>query len=478
MKLRFPVLMIALLCALACRAGELLELPSVLSDHMVLQQKDKVLIWGRYRPNASLCIETSWGARAKVCSGEDGEWSVRIKTPEAGFTPHRIVFRDEAATVLRELRDVLIGEVWLCAGQSNMEMPMRGFGSVEKGNYQPVCNAEEELKDANIPSFRYFKVNQQISSTVPCFDTAGGEWAVSDSVSAREFEAIAFFFGRQLVRERNVPVGIIGCAYGGTRIESWMSPESICKFKEGQYKTAAMLGDVNHKSAPSNLYRGMFSPVKRYRVKGVLWYQGESNRDNACVYSELLEEMVSSWRREMQQQFPFFYVQIAPFKSADTLSAARLREAQWMALKRIPDAKMVCVSDAGSLKTIHYPDKQVPAKRLFDVVNRYVYRSGKKAAATDYPSMSAVTFKEGIAVVKIANGKGLYASADVDYAEVAGADRVFVKAEVVVGKDRIYISSKQVANPVAVRYCFRSWHVGQIFNEQKLPLLPFRSDDW
>lgn len=467
--------LLLLLCTMVCHAESKFMLPNLFSDHMVLQQKEKVSIWGQAEPNFIVNISSSWGAKASATADENGAWELKLKTPKASFEPQTINFYDNNGIQIHSLEDVLIGELWLCAGQSNMEMPIKGFGSIEKGNFQPVANAEEELKDADYPNLRYFKVALNVSADKPEFNTKGGKWIASDANSAKSFSAISFMFGRELTRTHSVPVGIINCSYGGTRIESWLSPESIAKFEDHEYKSAEDLGDINHKSAPSNVYRGMFSPIKKYTIRGVLWCQGESNRDNSFAYPALMQEMVSSWRKEMNNNFPLFYVQMTPFKSVDPRSTARLCEAQIKAMDMIPNARMVSTSDIYSPKAIiHYPDKQVPAKRLFDMVDRYVYNN--KSAKTDYPSMKSVSFRDGKAIVEINNAKGLYIKEKVEFMEIAGVDKVFKKAKVEIVDNRLHVYSDEVAEPTELRYCFLSLHNSQIFNHQDLPLLLFRTD--
>lgn len=453
-----------------------LELPSVLSDHMVLQQNSSVCFWGKNTPGAVVTVRPSWtDNKFSATTSADGLWEVMVSTPAASFSPYNITIEDNGGGSIK-LNDVLTGEVWMCAGQSNMEHPMRGFGSVEKGDFQPVHNAEAELADANISHFRYFKDKYQLSQT-PMFDTKKGDWAVCTPVAAREYEAIAFFFGRHIARSQNVPVGIIGCAYGGTRIESWMSPESISKFNASEYKDAAEVGGAEHKSAPSNIYNGMVLPVLKYGIRGWLWYQGESNRDNYNAYARLMQEMVRSWREvkgDVNASIPFYYVQIAPFTASDNMSGAYLRDAQLEALKLIPNSGIVCAGDVGDPDNIHYPRKQEPAARLAMWAERYVY--GNTAIEPMAPTYSSMTVSGNVAAITLENAAGLHLKeTDSEFCQIAGANGIFYKASVQIEDGKMLFSAPEVTSPVAVRYCYSTWHVSSCFNGAGLPVFPFEA---
>lgn len=458
-----------------------LVLPTVINDHMVLQQDSKVRIWGKNTPGCTVTVEPTWnGGNDKVETkvGEDGNWCVLLSTPHATFDVHRVKISDNLGGS-KTIFDVLVGEVWLCAGQSNMEHPMRGFGSVETGNYQPILNFEEELDKGDVPSFRYFKVNTQIETENDAFDVKNGKWSISSPENSREFQAISYFIGRSLSEKLNVPIGIIGCAYGGTRIEAWMSPESFSSFSPDDYKDAAELGDVKHKSAPSNLWRGMFKPISNYEVRGIVWYQGESNRDVPHSYPMLMASMVKSWRYALHgdaESKPFYFAQLASFRASDDLAAPKIREAQVKALDLIPNSGIVCTIDAGSDKTIHYPNKQAPADRFV----RHMLAKNYNVSGVGYeaPRYKKHIIQGNKIIVEFDFAEGLKVDGQIEALEVAGEDKVFYPANAIIEDDKLIVSCDKVLSPKSVRYCFHSWCLGHIYNKDGLPLMPFRTDEW
>lgn len=463
----------------AANGKSALEIPYILSDSMVLQQNCKANIWGKATPGAKITVSVSWSSKkysTKVPA--DGEWCIAVKTPAATFTPQTVVIRDSEGGEKR-IGDILIGEVWFSAGQSNMQHRMCGFGSVEKGNYQPIENFEEELKDADIPGFRYFREPMALSDT-PKFNTAKAAWAVSTPENALDFQAIAYFFGRKLSRDLNVPVGIIGCAYGGSRIEAWMSRESLSKFPDEDWKDTADLkrkeGELN-KQIPAQIYNGMLLPVMPYTVKGWLWYQGESNRDNYKAYPALMKEMVQSWRAmkgDRKNELPFYIVQLAAFKANDTFGAANVRQAQLEAYRIIPNSGIVNACDCGSLKTVHYPGKKVPAERLVMWVEAKDY--GISLIDPMAPVATGMTVSGNKATVSLSNARGLHIGAgrdSVGFAQIAGSDGVFHDASVSIEGETLVFSSPEVKDPVYVRYCHSSWCLGSVYNADGLPVFPF-----
>lgn len=459
-----------------------LRLPSIINDHMVLQQNSKVRIWGKNTPGCFVTVTPTWDEgkdKIKTKVGEDGNWCVLLPTPKATFDAQQIKISDNLGGS-KTIFDVLIGEVWLCAGQSNIEHPMRGFGSIEGGNYQPIYNYEQELEQGDIPSFRYFKVRYQIETENEAFDVKEGKWTVSSPQFAREFQAISYFIGKTLSKELNVPIGIIGCAYGGTRIEAWMSPESFSSFAPEDYKDAEDLGDIKHKSAPSNLWRGMFKPISNYEVKGIVWYQGESNRDVPHSYPRLMASMVESWRKALHgnsDSKPFYFAQLASFKSSDDLGAPKIREAQQKALSLIPNSGIVCTIDAGSDKTIHYPNKQIPAERF---VRHMLARDYNKSGISYNAPRYKRHYIEGNTVtIEFDYADGLRTDGKIDALEIAGDDKIFYPVPKAIIKDnKLIVSCDKVPHPKSIRYCFHSWCLGRIYNNEGLPLMPFRTDEW
>ena len=454
-----------------------LALPYIMGNHMVLQQNADVNIFGTANRGVKVTVEPGWSDRKfETIVPDSGHWIVKIPTPAASFTSHDITVRDSQKGI-KKIYNVLVGEVWMTAGQSNMEHPMRGFGSTATGNYQPVLDAESEIRDTDIPSFRYFKDKYQLSQ-VPMDNTKESAWELCKPSASPEFEAMAFFFGKALSETLNVPVGIIGCAYGGTRIESWMPVEVLASFSASDYQDAADLGDPGHKSAPGNIYNGMVLPVMDYTIRGWLWYQGESNRDNAHAYARLQEEMVACWRAakgDKDAKLPFYFMQIAPFKSSDDISGAELRAAQMEAFHMIPNSGISSAGDVGDYSTIHYPNKKVPASRLvlWPLYNEY----GRKDINPMGPVLRSAVRSGSVIKVTLDNAEGLHIDgASTDFAQVAGSDGKLVKAEVKLADDgTLEFSAPSVSAPVEVRYCYSTWHVSNIYNGAGLPVFPFKA---
>ena len=456
-----------------------LELPYIISDGMVLQQESDAVLWGRATPGARVSVKPSWAAdSSSVIVGSDGAWKLTVHTPAASGTAHSLRFSDSQHGV-KNVSNVLSGEVWLTAGQSNMEHPMRGFNSSSLG-YQPIENYEEELSSTDIPTFRYFKDKYQLSWE-PCFNTKASTWDACNPTNAREYQAVAFFFGRKLSRDLNVPIGIIGCAYGGSRIEAFMSDASLQKFPASDWKDANDLGLADgetNKQAPTNIYNGMVLPIINYTVRGILWYQGESNRDNFAAYSALQQEMVRDWRElkgDTENKIPFYSVQLAAFTSSDELGAPRVRDAQMDAYDNTPNSGIVNASDCGG-PTIHYPDKKTPAERLALWAENKLYN--KTTVNPMAPRFESLSISGSKAIVTLSNASGLHLAEGkdkVENARICGADGTWYDADVTISGEQLIFSCASVAEPAHVRYCYASWSVGgNLYNADGLPVFPFQ----
>lgn len=445
------------------------RLHSTLGSHMVLQQRSDALIRGTATPGAKVTVRSSWerGSRS-VRAGADGRWRILLPTPGGSSEPQWIEVR-ERNTV--RLDDVLIGEVWLCAGQSNMEMPMRGFPS------QPVEGALAEiLASPKQKQLRLFDV-EHLCADSPAAD-CGGEWRRAEPESVASFSAVGYLFGRRLAETLGVPVGIVVASYGGSRIESWMDRASMAKFDPKDYIAVA---DKPYRD-PCKLYNAMIAPLAGCAIRGVVWFQGESNRRNAHVYAPMLTEMMALWRREWADpQLPFIVCQIAPcpYHGEGELGAARLMEAQFQAVSADSAAYLVGTSDIGAEKFIHFPKKDVVAQRAFASALANVYGYG--GIPVSGPTMAAVTYDGGTAVVRFDHADRGLVPTDGDIAcfELAGADGVFHPAKARIGrKDRttVEVSCDAVPHPCAVRYAFSNWHETNLSNCAGLPAYPFRTD--
>lgn len=455
-----------------------LALPQIMSDGMILQQESEVAIFGTDDSGIKVTVSPSWTDRSfETITGNDGRWIAKVKTPKGSGKAYTIRISDSNKGE-KTLSDILVGEVWLCSGQSNMEHPMKGFSASE-----PVQDSEKELSDADYPQLRYFKVPQAVSREAR-YDTGKSAWEKCSRDNAKNFEAIAFFFGRKIHKALDIPVGIIGCAYGGTRIEGWMSPESFSQLAKNEYMdTDKLSAGENSPSAPSNCWNAMLLPVLDYGFKGILWFQGESNCNYYWSYSHLLQVMVSDWRKhkgDSAANIPFYFAQLAPWVNNRPITnggSELLRNAQMTAFSSIPNCGIIGLSDVGSENTIHFPNKKTPAERfaLWALYNEYEDKSVNPMG----PAFSSMKSEGGKLLVSVSNASGLHVmdgAGSIPYAEISGDGKNFVPASVRILSDGILeFYSPEVASPSAARYCFCGWHIGTIFNAAGLPLFPFRA---
>lgn len=453
------------------------ELPNVFADNMVLQQKTDAAIWGTAEPGKKVTIKASWtkSKTTVTADSETGKWATTIATPAAGG-PYEISISDGKAVTLR---NVLIGEVWFCSGQSNMEMPVKGYGS------QPAKGGVDYIVNAN-PSrpIRICKVTRH-SSKSPV-DTVGCSWKEHTPDAVASTSATAYFFAEQLQKTLGIPVGIIITSWGGSAIEAWIKKD-VFENEFPEYDLSP-LADKNSKPKanqfPSLLYNGQVNGLVPFTFKGMIWYQGEANRSKPDRYVRLQTAYVKMMREIFNvPDAPFYFVQIAPYKygEPDSFMSGYFYEAQQKTLQTIPHSGMAVTCDVGELGTIHPCRKQDVGKRLAFLALSHDY--GFKAIAADSPTYKSVEFNEGKAYVKFnVDGLGLAPmGAQIAGFEIAGADKVFHTADARLNsKDHsvIEVSSKDVAEPVAVRYCFRNWCVGGLYNNFGIPAAPFRTDDW
>ena len=456
-------------------------LPSVLADNMVLQQQTKVNLWGKASPNAKLSVKTSWNKHTVYTTvGADGRWKLSVETPKAGG-PYQIVLNDGEPLVLD---NVLIGEVWFCSGQSNMEMPMRGF------DRQPLKETNDIIAKAKPTTpIRIFNADSKDGKWVrqsnkKVQEDCQGDWLINTPENVAEASASAYYFARYIQEVLNVPVGILVSTLGGSKVEAWMSREALAPFADIDVSALDNNEPIKNASAtPCVLYNARVAPLINYTIKGFLWYQGESNRDNAAVYKELMPAFVKDLRTKWGQgDFPFYFVEIAPYnyEGANGTSAARLREVQLQNMKDIPNSGMVTTLDIGNPVFIHPMDKATVGQRLawWALAQTYGLKGFGYAPAI-YDSMEISDNKIYINVKNAERGlcpmwtslKGF---------EIAGEDKVFhpAFAEIETKSCRLAVSSEKVPHPVAVRYAYKNYTEATVFNVYGLPLVPFRTDNW
>lgn len=461
-------LFLILFCILSYTTFGAIKLPGLIGSNMVLQQQSKPAIWGWASPKSTITLTTSWNRKAYTAiANSKSEWRVAVATPVAGG-PYSITISGDGSKQV--LNNVLIGEVWFCSGQSNMEMAL-------KGNSSPILNGNEIILNADHPQLRLFTVKTAYSIT-PLNDVKG-QWNESTSETARSFSAIAYQFGEMLQQKLHVPVGLIVSSVGGTMIESWMSKGSLQNFPE--VKVPATMPDTAKQpwKQPTALFNGMIAPAMNYGIKGMIWYQGESNRQEPQLYGKLFPAMVTDWRQQWHQgEFPFYFVQIAPFGSMDkTRSGPLLREAQFKAMSLIPNSGMASTMDVGMQHFIHYANKTIPAHRLgyWALGNTY----GIKGIGYKAPVLKNMTITGNKVLLSFDNAPYLTSwEKPLTLFEVAGADKVFYPAKAVIKTNTVTLVSDKVANPVAARYAFKEFCVAELYNNDGIPASSFRTDDW
>ncbi len=443
-------------------------LPALFSDNMVLQQQQMVSIWGKDNPRTKISVSGNWGKAATVITGDDGAWKLKLQTPAAGG-PYTVVIKGSKIVTLK---NVLIGEVWFCSGQSNMEMPVKGNPN------QPVIGSNETILNSLNDKIRFLNTPHSVSIT-PLYDVKGA-WKNANPSTTGNFGATAYYFAKKLQSVLGIPIGIIQSAWGSSPVESWMDKQTLSAFPNKIIPEK--LPDSFPNKTPTIMYNSMLHPYIGYTIKGVLWYQGEANRDNANEYQSLFSSMIESWRNQWQQgDFPFYFAQIAPFEPGK-VNAAFLREAQLKTMQTVKNTGMAVTMDIGERTVIHPSQKE-------QVGNRLAYW----ALAKDY-NFQGVSFSGPVykAMQKTANGKitltfdyceqGLtsFGKPLTDF-EIAGEDKVFYPAEAMINKDKngvLVVWSDTVKNPVSVRYAFKNWAAGCLFNTQGLPASSFRTDNW
>jgi sialate O-acetylesterase len=468
---RVLILSAALLAAVSLQAK--VELPSIFGDNMVLQQKENVAVWGT-ATGKKVTISTTWSKQKTVVTpSSDGKWFARIATPQAGG-PYEVTISDGEKTVLH---NVLIGEVWFCGGQSNMEMPMRGWAG------QPVEHSTDYILKAkpSVP-IRVIKIPKR-NSTRP-LPLPEGSWKENTPENVGKASAVAYFFACKLQEILEVPVGIIDCDWGGSSIETWIPQETVAKEFAGEFDLSFLdkdgLDPKDHKS-PCVVYNGMVAPLVPFTFRGMLWYQGESNRGRHAQYVRLQDAYVRKMRELFQNpDAPFYFVQIAPYAYSNPrgFKSGYFFEAQQKTLAVIPRSGMAPTVDLGNRTFIHPPKKLEVGNRLayLALVNDY----GLKGINPVAPAYQSVEFKGAEAIITVkADGPGLLpAKVPVGGFEIAGEDRVFHPATATAYKNVVTVTCDEVPNPVAVRYCFRNWGEGTLWNSDGIPLLPFRTDGW
>ncbi len=448
-------------------------LPAIFSDSMVLQRDKEVSVWGKANPGESLTVSIKKNS-VKTTADADGQWLVKLNPMTVGG-PYTLEIKGQNTITFK---DVLIGEVWLCSGQSNMQMPLAGWEN------QPVEGSEEAIAAADYPNLRLFTVKRTMAA-VPQYDCEG-QWAACTPELAAKFSATAFFFGRKLLKELDIPIGLIHSSWGGTPAEAWTSPDSLSRMDEFKEKVEQVRNvkdttkttDIFHFQAPTVLYNGMIQPLVPYGLRGAIWYQGESNASNAKLYRRLFPNMIANWRDVFQQgDFPFYFDQIAPFDYGENTKGVELREVQRETLAKVQNIGMAVLMDKTTLKNIHPPYKKEAGERMALWALAKDYGKDIVYSGPLYKKMKI----EGNSIRLFFDytGGGLDSKGQtLTQFTISGADKVAHEADVKIDGHTLVVTSSKVKEPVAVQYGWSNVALASLFNKEGLPASSFRTDEW
>lgn len=459
--------LLMIICGYA--SGEI-RLPAIFGDNMVLQQQTDVRLWGKATPGKKVKVTTSWDNNGySTVSDKNGNWKVKVSTPVAGG-PYQVIFSDGKRLVLN---NVLIGEVWLCSGQSNMGMSLKG------GINNPVLNSNEVIATSANESIRLYTVKR--NTGFDPVDDLEGSWATCGPDRVAGFSACAYFFAKALRETLKVPVGLINSSWGGTAIEAWMGASEIKKFDFITLPDKSETERLNEKwpKTPTILFNTMIYPLSDFVIKGVLWYQGEDNVRKPEQYERLLPGLINNWREAWALgDFPFYFAQLTPYDYGQHVNSAFFREVQEKVSVRLSNVGMVCLLDAGDEFNIHPANKKVVGSRFAWLALSRTY--GIKSIESSGPVLKEMVI-EGRMVNLIFDHaeKGLTSfGKDLKNFEVAGRNRKFYSAKAFITRQGVTLFSEFVNEPVAVRYAFKNFVTGDLYNTAGIPASSFRTDEW
>lgn len=490
-KIRFIAAFIAFM-AIAAKAS--ITLPSYYASGMVLQQKSVFQLKGKSTPNANMMFSASWD-NVKVYTNADseGNFSFKVTVPEASTKTYALHIYElkkkgnrDVVIASRNITQVYAGEVWFCSGQSNMQMPVQGSWGL-MNNYQ------EEIKNANYPMIKLLSVAASGKNNHPADDTdLRSNWVACSPSTIPDFSALAYCFGRELYKNLNIPIGLIQCAYGGSNAEAWVSLETARTIpalktqldKCAQYdfhrdSVSKYLGMKNEFQVPTLLYNTMVHPMINFPIRGVIWYQGEANAWGSSYYTALMDSLISSWRKDWGYKFPFYTVQLAawqtPAEFQEKSNWAALRWDQWKTSQQMDSTGMATAVDVGNATDIHPKNKQEVGRRLALIALKNTY--GFDVVA-DAPKPVSYRFEYKKAYITF--DKKIHVRNDSVPVGFRFKDRSYKKfyaaTAKVVGEKTIEISVSQPLRPSAIYYNWADYPIGNIYGENNLPVLPFRTD--
>ncbi|HZZ42761.1 MAG TPA: sialate O-acetylesterase [Tepidisphaeraceae bacterium] len=474
------------------------KVASVFTDHMVLQRDKGINVWGMADAGKKVMVKVGEDEESTKADKE-GKWMVKLGKRKASETPVEMKVSEEGGNS-ETISDVLVGDVWVCSGQSNMEFPL-----------SRAANATEAIAGATDEKIRLLLVPKKVSDT-PLMEQAG-KWEVCSPETVKRFTAVGYFFAKELREKEHVPVGLVGTYWGGTVCEAWTPDEDLkdaqwkplwdrdkkqveeyttvhAKYEEDlkawKAKPEAERGKKpvdgrgeNNPNRPGVLWNGMVAPLVPMSISGAIWYQGEANTARAEQYRSIFPNMIEGWRDEFKQKAPFFFVQLANYGSRIDSAAgspwAELREAQAMTLK-LPKTGMAVTIDIGNPANIHPTDKETVGKRLAKAAEAVAYGRDVAYEGPTYKSMKVDGNK---AIVKFAHAKGLMTKGgEVKGFMIAGEDKKFVPAEAKLDGETVIVTAASVEKPVAVRYAWADAPESSLYNAADLPGVPFRTDNW
>lgn len=437
-----------------------ISLPGIFTDHMVLQQKAEITLWGWAKPREKVQISLPWLDSALVTeTTNQGTWKIVLSTPPAEGIPFELKISGYNEIILH---NVVLGEVWLCSGQSNMEWtPTSG-----------IDGAADFIANAHYPEIRFFRVHHRSALTLQ--DDLRGEWNTCSPETMKKFSAIGYFFGEKIHNELNVPVGLIDASWGGTPVEIWMAAKVISDDVFLSEAAALLKPAPWGPIEPGRTYNAMIAPLTRFRIAGVLWYQGESNVNNAYAYTKMFSAMINSWREEWGYVFPFYFAQIAPYKYGEGFGGVMIRNAQRKTLE-VAQTGMVVTSDIGNIEDIHPRNKKDVGMRFAGLALAHYYKiSQSEASGPLYKSFSVAKNK---ITVYFDHAEGLYSKGGKPtHFEIAGEDQVFYPAEAEIIDHTVVLTAKSVKQPSAVRFAWSNTAEPNLFNQAGLPASSFLSE--
>ena len=455
-----------------------IRMPHLFSDNMVLQADTVAAMWGNASPGAEVKITSSWGGETTVKTDNDGKWKAWLQTPSPSYSPETITVTDTKDKDSVTFNNVLPGEVWIASGQSNMEMPLRGFW------HQPVEGAGDEIMFSKKlgEGIRFLNVPRVVSYEP--LDDFEATWMESNPENAGEFSAGAWFFARFLKDMIDRPIGIISNAWGGSKVEGWVPEEILATYPDRDY-AAERDSAMNDWERIGIMYNSQLLPIAGYTAKGFLWNQGESNVGRHLDYPSRQNDMVEHWRKLWNNpDMQFYFVELPGWDYGDVngTSAALFREAQHKAEGITKGSHIISTSDLvypDEPDDIHARNKKDIGKRLAAQAATYSY--GLKGIPHKYPAYKSADIQGNKAEIFFENiWQGFTPNDELEGFEVAGEDRVFYPAQARPNREglSIIVTSDQVDDIKSVRYCFKNFAIGKIHDSYGLPIVPFRTDDW